>query len=367
MKKSRLSLKELKVTPDQVQLAHHCSWMTYSDQPITKDADKETSQQRLKGLEDYCQYTGRETYKKYPFKNAHGHIGGYIIHTGKEIVIAFHGTTNLAEIKSDLDMRKISPTFGKGKKALSTCEVHSGMYQHYASYKDDMLAVLKQCTQGNALPLTFTGHSLGAAVASYAALDYTLSTRRNKREITVIGEGGPRGFSTTGARIYNKHLGNNTLRIISQRDWIPSMPPKWLSFAHVGWKTVLATDKKFVGAHLQEAHTPGIKALIEDSYIFKQSTSMIEHVKQSKLYEKIASMGSQALQWMIDKATPSHSMMTKQAPDIELVDKHAHVIASFMPPPVNASTTSLASTSTSTAAADIELTSWTRKHHLSPC
>lgn len=79
--------------------------------------------------------------------------------------------------------------------------------------------------------LHITGHSMGGALAHLAALD--LKFRYGIQEISVYTFGSPRVGDWRFANLFQQHVAISW-RFTHNRDLVPSMPPRWLGFHHVG-------------------------------------------------------------------------------------------------------------------------------------
>ena len=113
--------------------------------------------------------------------------------------------------------------------------------KEYEASKASMLEAIKKTTANK--QVTFSGHSLGGAVAQIAALD--AKTNNNDIQVKrIITFGAPRVFSPEAAKKYHQEeLSAKTLRVKQRWDIIPKYPPKGL-FAHAGNKVSLDAGTK---------------------------------------------------------------------------------------------------------------------------
>lgn len=140
---------------------------------------------------------------------------GYIAQSRSRIIAAFRGTEEREEWRKDLDASQVRYPYLRG-----ACLTHKGFTDMYSDIRPALLAALARCRKG--LPLLLTGHSLGGAVASLAALDPQL--RAGRRSISLYTFGAPRVGNPEFASLLPKRL-KTSLRLYHKTDWVPSMPP----------------------------------------------------------------------------------------------------------------------------------------------
>ncbi|NSM56943.1 hypothetical protein HET73_06330 [Wolbachia endosymbiont of Atemnus politus] len=73
---------------------------------------------------------------------------------------------------------------------------------------------------------------MGAALATITALYF--KTVKDAVYVHVATFGSPRVFDFHGAEIYEKLLGENTIRVTNSSDPIPMFPSGFMGFKHVG-------------------------------------------------------------------------------------------------------------------------------------
>jgi len=155
---------------------------------------------------------------------------------------------------------------------LTAGTVHSGFLKHYMALREPLLEALdallapesfypvrhaSAVTEYHELqkPMFFrptslrmsdrkrtiliTGHSLGAAVSTIGALD--ISTRyKDEYNIRLINLASPRVGDHRFARLFNHHV-PDAIRVVIDRDMIPSVPQSIFSYKHVGHEAFLDT------------------------------------------------------------------------------------------------------------------------------
>jgi|GEM_PF-3853136 len=100
---------------------------------------------------------------------------GYVIQVDDEILISYRGTIGLSEIANDLRAKTSPIKLSNGENI----NIHAGFNDEYQQSKKSMNAALyKMREMNNSIdaPITFTGHSLGAAISQIAALDQITAT-----------------------------------------------------------------------------------------------------------------------------------------------------------------------------------------------
>jgi hypothetical protein len=116
-----------------------------------------------------------------------------------------------------------------------SCQVHEGFLKTYQlAILDVRTTVEAYLKKHPSASFHVTGHSLGAIVALYAALDLKLERNVTVTSLTTVGQ--PRGGDAAFARFAAKHFGNveNTTvpyyRLVHFTDPVPDLPPSALGF-----------------------------------------------------------------------------------------------------------------------------------------
>ncbi|MCA9683305.1 MAG: lipase family protein [Myxococcales bacterium] len=129
------------------------------------------------------------------------------------IVVAFAGT-NFSEIQDLLNDADARPVAGYGGK------VHAGFKRAYEAVRASLLAALGE-HRGGEQALWITGHSLGAAVASLAAVDL-LAQGQSLEGVYTFGQ--PRVGDDDFVAGYQRALGDRSYRLARVTDPIPGAP-----------------------------------------------------------------------------------------------------------------------------------------------
>ncbi len=128
-------------------------------------------------------------------------------------VLVFRGTEQrIKDFATDLEIRS-QPLTAEGMS------VHSGFASALDSVWDEILSELSALTS----PVFYTGHSLGAALATLAAW------RRAPRALYTFGSP-----MVGNAEFVNALRDVPTHRVVDGEDIIPTLPPEALGFCHAG-------------------------------------------------------------------------------------------------------------------------------------
>ncbi len=158
---------------------------------------------------------------------------GYVFIRGKEVTIAYRGTCNLDDFKTDVEIPLIRQyeLLPKGGK------IHLGFYSVFENSWESLYGILKRYANDRVLEIrdlkiNLTGHSMGGAVANIAAL--CLSVTEDAKDLHIATFGAPRVFNRNAAKVCNELFGRKTIRVVDRSDFIPSLPPNFMGYKHVG-------------------------------------------------------------------------------------------------------------------------------------
>ncbi|MEW9671544.1 lipase family protein [Ammoniphilus sp. 3BR4] len=145
---------------------------------------------------------------------------GYIAQSDKEIIVAFRGTENIYDNLMDLDILPVKFPF-----VPSGGSVVRGFLSIYSRIRFRLAEILQKLSSRKALFIT--GHSLGGALATMAALDIAINTKYNNPIVYTFAS--PRTGDQTFASAYNRAI-KQSARIVNVLDLVPYLPP---FFTHV--------------------------------------------------------------------------------------------------------------------------------------
>lgn len=164
---------------------------------------------------------------------------GVVLENEHYRLLAFRGTepTQVRDIKTDLD-RKLIPIPNE-LRAPDQGDDASQVHQGFARALEEVWPeLIRYLDDSQALPLVISGHSLGGALATLAAL--ALSERVVLRQgkpieiVSVVTFGQPRVGDGRFASHYDRRLGPIHWRVVNNRDIVPRLPPREMGFRHVG-------------------------------------------------------------------------------------------------------------------------------------
>jgi triacylglycerol lipase len=148
----------------------------------------------------------------------------YIFGNDDDRVVVCRGTepNDWNDIRADLDLAKVvAETAGR---------VHRGFKREV----DELWPRLEQALVNNRLPVWFTGHSLGGAMATICASRCKLSyIESNPRSLYTFGS--PR----VGNGRYVNHVHYEAYRWVNNNDLVARVPPWWLGYRHKGQEVYL--------------------------------------------------------------------------------------------------------------------------------
>lgn len=144
---------------------------------------------------------------------------GFIAESDGWAIVCFRGTNDLRDVFDDLRIELVERDRHAGR-------VHEGFYESLESIWPGMLDELEEIQGGSntPVPVWFTGHSLGAAMATLAADGY-----EHARALYTFGS--PR----VGDKAFRQGLAVNAYRIVNNNDVVTAVPPALPGrYGHVG-------------------------------------------------------------------------------------------------------------------------------------
>ncbi|MGO4886947.1 lipase family protein [Anaerobacillus sp. MEB173] len=153
---------------------------------------------------------------------------GFIIESNKHIIVAFRGTITDPDWVADAEVNQVNFPF-----APNTGKTHYGFTSIYQSCRDEIISSLKKRPAHK--KLYFTGHSLGAALATLAVVDAAENTQFTNPMICTFGS--PRVGTPYFSKKYSSMI-QKSIRVVNIFDLIPMVPPAQINipFSSVTWK-----------------------------------------------------------------------------------------------------------------------------------
>jgi len=162
-------------------------------------------------------------------------IFAFVGEINNTVNVVFRGTVpeSLEDWIEDLQYSELIP-YPKNPTVL----VHSGFWDAFLSVRDALRAgftnLMKTTTPTN---VYFTGHSLGAALATICALDFVEDGLLPAGiPATIYNFGSPRVGNKGFAEYFEKEFGTfggATWRVVNKADVVPHMPFQYMNFYHV--------------------------------------------------------------------------------------------------------------------------------------
>ena len=152
------------------------------------------------------------------------------VFTGPEVcIVAFRGTeTKLEDWLTDADARQQQNPWGKDDQSIG---IHSGFH---AALEQVWPVLLNYVTRAG-LPVWFTGHSLGGALAVLAAYRLEAIEAAGVRVAGVYTFGQPRVGNEEWAKSVPIELAQRIFRYVNDRDIVPLVPPpRSMDYSHIG-------------------------------------------------------------------------------------------------------------------------------------
>ena len=171
-----------------------------------------------------------------------GNIEGYVASFAGFAIVAFRGTeaTSLADIMTDVKFAKEEWKPGE--------RVHEGFYRGFVKAWGNARSKIPSDR-----PVWFTGHSLGAALATLAA-DTFVTSERAAQYGGVYTFGSPLVGDRAFVDGFNTRHAGKSFRMVNDEDGVSLVPPRLAGYRHVN-------DEHFVGLGVRD--TVGLEALID--------------------------------------------------------------------------------------------------------
>ncbi|WP_240941146.1 lipase family protein [Paenibacillus sp. HB172176] len=140
---------------------------------------------------------------------------GFIIESEQCSILAFRGSGSAVDWVSDFIAQQT--TYRSVRNAGQT---HKGFTDIYTSARDSVFSLLSQLSPDK--PLFITGHSLGGALATLAALDIACNSPLSSPIVYTFGA--PRVGDPKFVQLYNYSVGTHW-RFQNEFDIVPHLPP----------------------------------------------------------------------------------------------------------------------------------------------
>jgi hypothetical protein len=182
----------------------------------------------------------------------------------EQIIVSFRGSLSLLNWISNLRVWQETVPWGQAGS------VHSGflsVYKKMASVVQSGL--LEQQLLHPHYSVLFTGHSLGGALASLAAVDQAVNTTRR---VSLITFGQPRVGNLEWSQFVNTTLSGTLQRWVNKADLVPHLPLYSLRFVHHPREYWVGVDGRVVECSVED----GEDGSCSDSLLI--ANSVIDHL-----------------------------------------------------------------------------------------
>ncbi|TGZ80290.1 alpha/beta-hydrolase [Ascodesmis nigricans] len=163
----------------------------------------------------------------------------------KEIVVAFRGTSGLADIRIDLRndlVRWTSP----GSEGCSSCTVHEGFQQQWNAVASDVISTVRTLiSQNPTYGILVTGHSLGGALSTLATA--SLAATFPSTPLRGIGFASPRVGNPAFAAFANNLYNDRYKRVTHTADNVPQDLTQAEGYQHVATEYWISADPAGAG------------------------------------------------------------------------------------------------------------------------
>jgi len=164
---------------------------------------------------------------------------GYIGVVQNEVIVSFRASETDDNWIHDFEFQK---THYDG--APPSVLVHDGFFTSYQIVQNlvrKTVSTLRRYYPG--IPVTFTGHSFGAALAMLCALDLVDQRIVPANKTQLINFGQPRVGNLPFVNYYN-YFNISTTRVVNQRDIVPHLPMEIFGYSHSRTEYWFPTDTK---------------------------------------------------------------------------------------------------------------------------
>ncbi|MFC0214758.1 hypothetical protein ACFFK0_20330 [Paenibacillus chartarius] len=186
---------------------------------------------------------------------------GYVIEAPGTIIAAFRGTDGLRDLGTDLKLQPVPYPYSR-KAGF----VHRGfieLYQH--QIRSPLMHALRRLSPNKKLILT--GHSMGGALATLAAVDVALHTRFRKPCVYTFGS--PKVGDIQFASEYDR-LVPLSVRVENVRDVITAFPPALgaeFAYVHVNRALYVHFNRSnWLGNHKMRHYAAALEAVYPEAY-----------------------------------------------------------------------------------------------------
>jgi triacylglycerol lipase len=181
-----------------------------------------------------------------------GHTQGFFIKKNGVKYVIILGSNQIIDWLFNFWFR-LTETPYKESGTRKEIKVHKGFYRSYLKARDIILNKVKKDEK-----IFVYGQSLGAAIATLAALDIKYNYK--DKEVGLMTTGSPRIGNEEFVESFVKYI-PESLRYVYGGDIVTTVPPKWLGRRHVIEETHIGPERKVrmsIPDHMMNRYIPGL-------------------------------------------------------------------------------------------------------------
>jgi hypothetical protein len=146
-----------------------------------------------------------------------------------EMTVAFRGSVGARDIAAFFDLERVDYRFRE-----SRASVHAGVLRAFDEVERELTPLILPPERGHRAPsrLTFTGHSLGGALAMFAAAYYASMTPLGRCRVACHSFGAFRPGDSAFSEWYAASV-DESLVLANSSDLVVHLPPRCLGYADV--------------------------------------------------------------------------------------------------------------------------------------
>ena len=182
---------------------------------------------------------------------------GFVLESPRDTIIAFRGTKSAIEWIEDAAIFQVPYVAANGE---TIGRVHGGFLEAYRALQGPTPLEIARGLDPSK-PIYITGHSLGAAVGSIAAMDIALAYPALAPQIRLYTYASPKVGDPEFVRRHSA-LVPNSYRVVNLADLVPATPPTRMqsSFVHLGEKwSFLAQLGDVIPNHLSTTYLDAVE------------------------------------------------------------------------------------------------------------
>ncbi|MEA5500909.1 lipase family protein [Limnoraphis robusta] len=188
---------------------------------------------------------------------------GFVLSSDRANLIVFRGTQQTNEWMQNLMVSQTESTNDQYPFQFMG-NIHEGFANLYSSIAESVIAAVRELNPK--VPLYFSGHSLGGALATLASMDVAIRLPQLKNQIRLYTYASPRVGDPIFAEAHSQLI-PNSYRIVNLGDSFTLLPltnTKKLVYVHVGQKWSFLTQNEDFGLnHFVSTYQQAIEREIE--------------------------------------------------------------------------------------------------------